>query len=91
MELLLFALVVILSFKGLVETYSGNYPFHRPYYPSGFGYRRYMRKLIKPFGYGYRPYFSFRPYLYSHTSYPGYQRPIAISDGDGNSKLYGHY
>lgn len=89
MELLVFTLVAvaILSFKGIVE----NYPFHQPYYPYGYGYRRYMRKLIKPFGYGYRPYFSHRRYLYSHTTYPNYHRPITISDGDGNSTFYGHF
>ena len=61
----------------------------------------YLHKSIKPFGYGYRPYYGYNTYMYSNASNLSYSRPIYVPIYDYNYdinktysfpfKLYGMY
>ena len=61
----------------------------------------YTHKDIKPFGYGYRPYYGYNTYMYSNSSSVSYARPIFVPIYDYNYdinktysfpfKLYGMY
>lgn len=61
----------------------------------------YMHKDMKPFGYGYRPYYGYNTYMYSNTNNVSYSRPLFVPIYDYNYdinktysfpfRLYGMY
>ena len=65
-------------------------------------YENFCTKEIKPFGYGYRPYYGYNTYLYTNANASGYSRPLYIPvenynylrDGERRTfsfKMYGMY
>ena len=61
----------------------------------------YLHSDIKPFGYGYRPYYGYNTYMYANTSNLSYSRPTFVPVYDYNYdinktysfpfRLYGMY
>ena len=46
---------------------------------------------IKPYGYGYRPYYGYNGYLYTPMSDTGYSRPVCIPTDKHKCEMYGLY